>query len=190
LEIIPMEARVSRRVVGVVLVGLFVLTVAGVASAAVPSSDGTISACVGRKGAIRVIDAEAGQACARTERPLDWNQQAPAAPAAAIRSGLCRHDVPKTVRAGDNLAVSCPYAEPFAARTVTASPAFSDSFAEPTYVLQLGVDYTYQIDLDSGSNDEFVVIVRILRDILPPFPTPDIDYHSLLLNYIAVGSEA
>jgi hypothetical protein len=186
-----MKNHVSRRALGAVLVGVAVLAVAGVASAAVPSADGTISACVGRKGAVRIIDAEAGQACARTEQALTWNQQAPApAPAPAIRSGLCRYNVPKTVQAGDNLAVSCPYAEPFAARTVTASPAFSDSFAEATYVLRLGVDYTYQIDLDSGSNDEFVVIVRILRDIVPPFPTPDIDYHSLLLTYITTGSEA
>jgi hypothetical protein len=184
-----MKQPLSRRALGLVLVGVSVLAVAGVASAAVPSADATITACVGRKGAIRIVDVEAGQACTDKENPLAWNQQGPAT-AAAIRSGLCRYNVPKTVRAGDNLAVSCRYAEPFVARTVTASPAFSDSFAEPTYVLQLGVDFTYQIDLDSGTNDEFVVIVRVLRDIVPPFPTPDIDYHSLLLTYIATGVEA
>jgi len=104
-----------------------------------------------------------------------------------LRVGICVHDVLKTVRAGDTLTATCRYAEPMQGRSVVVTPAFSDAFAEPTYVLQPAVDFTYQLDLDSGSSDDFVVILRILRDIAPPFPTPDVDHYAVLFSYLATG---
>lgn len=52
-----------------------VATVTGVGYAAIPGSDGTISACKDSKGALKVIDAEAGQTCTGNQQPLEWNQQ-------------------------------------------------------------------------------------------------------------------
>jgi hypothetical protein len=46
-----------------------------VATGAIPSGDGTIQACYGSNGEVRVIDKEAGTACNKGWRPLDWNQQ-------------------------------------------------------------------------------------------------------------------
>jgi hypothetical protein len=49
------------------------VTGAGIAYAEVPDADGIISACYGRTGTLRVI--EAGQQCSSKEQPLVWNQQ-------------------------------------------------------------------------------------------------------------------
>ena len=67
----------------------------GVATGAIPGSDGKISACYGRVGGLmRVIDVEKGERCSTTlERPLSWNMKgepgppgADAGPPAAFRS--------------------------------------------------------------------------------------------------------
>jgi hypothetical protein len=50
----------------------------GISYAAIPASNGTISACKDNKGALKVIDAEAGQTCANNQQPLSWNQEGPA----------------------------------------------------------------------------------------------------------------
>ena len=48
--------------------------------AAIPGSDGTIKACVGKnKGVLRVID-ESKQFCKKGKAPLVWNQQGPEGP--------------------------------------------------------------------------------------------------------------
>jgi hypothetical protein len=48
----------------------------GLAVAAIPSSDGTITACMVKPGGtIRLINAEAGEACKKGEQLLTWNQQ-------------------------------------------------------------------------------------------------------------------
>jgi hypothetical protein len=48
----------------------------GIAVAAIPSSDGTITACMAKPGGtIRLIDAEVGQTCKKGEQLLTWNQQ-------------------------------------------------------------------------------------------------------------------
>lgn len=53
----------------------------GIAFAAIPGSDGTISACFKKTTKIlRVINAEDGQKCRSDERPLSWNQEGPAGP--------------------------------------------------------------------------------------------------------------
>ena len=57
------------------------LVVGGGVYAAIPSSNGTIQACITReRGLIRAIDQEAGEACSATERPLSWNQVGPPGP--------------------------------------------------------------------------------------------------------------
>jgi hypothetical protein len=50
---------------------------AGVSYAAIPGSNGTISACKDSKGALKVIDADAGQSCADGQQLLTWNQRGP-----------------------------------------------------------------------------------------------------------------
>lgn len=52
----------------------------GIGYAAIPAANGTISACKDNKGALKVIDAEAGQSCASKQQLLTWNQQGPAGP--------------------------------------------------------------------------------------------------------------
>jgi hypothetical protein len=53
------------------------LAVAAVAGAAIPDSgDGEIHGCYQKnQGQLRVIDAQAGQACRPSEKPLAWNQE-------------------------------------------------------------------------------------------------------------------
>jgi hypothetical protein len=63
-----------------VLVAAAVVGVAGLAYAAIPASNGTISACRDSKGVLKVIDAETGATCPSNQQPLQWNQQGPAGP--------------------------------------------------------------------------------------------------------------
>jgi hypothetical protein len=70
--------RVLRRVAGPIVLGAAaLLAVAAVAGAAIPDSDdGEIHGCYQKnQGQLRVIDAQAGQACRASEEPLVWNQQ-------------------------------------------------------------------------------------------------------------------
>ena len=60
------------------------MLVAGIAWAAIPGSNGRISACYDRAGTLRVIDAESGTTCDRRETPLAWNQTGPAGPAGPV----------------------------------------------------------------------------------------------------------
>src|SRR5262249_38322008 len=57
----------------------------GVGYAAIPSADGVIHACYNGKsnpvGMLRVIDAEAGAQCAKSEKLLSFNQTGPQGPA-------------------------------------------------------------------------------------------------------------
>jgi hypothetical protein len=63
------------------LAAALVTGIASVSYAAIPASNGTISACKDSKGALKVIDTEAGQACASNQQLLTWSQQGPAGPA-------------------------------------------------------------------------------------------------------------
>src|SRR6266545_892609 len=58
-----------------------VAVAAGVGYAAIPSSDGVVTACYAKSGDLRVIDAEAGAQCKAGETALSWNQTGPAGPA-------------------------------------------------------------------------------------------------------------
>jgi hypothetical protein len=71
-------SRLLRRVAGPMVLGAAaLLAVAAVAGAAIPDSDdGEIHGCYQKnQGQLRVIDAQAGQACRASEEPLVWNQQ-------------------------------------------------------------------------------------------------------------------
>jgi hypothetical protein len=70
-----------RRTSIVAAVVAAILAVGAVAMAAIPSADGTIHGCRdNRTGALRVIDAEAGQSCTTKETALTWNQTGPVGP--------------------------------------------------------------------------------------------------------------
>jgi Collagen triple helix repeat (20 copies) len=72
----------SRPVVATCIAGLAVAVVGGVASASIPSPDGTIKSCYDPRAAyVRVVDPELGQFCTPAEKPLDWNQTGPQGPA-------------------------------------------------------------------------------------------------------------
>lgn len=63
-----------------VLVAVLATALVGASYAAIPGSNGTISACRDGQGRLKVIDVEAGQACPAGQVPLNWNQQGPAGP--------------------------------------------------------------------------------------------------------------
>jgi hypothetical protein len=70
--------RLLRRVAAPIVLGAAaLLAVAAVAGAAIPDSDdGEIHGCYQKnQGQLRVIDAQAGQACRASEEALIWNQQ-------------------------------------------------------------------------------------------------------------------
>lgn len=58
-----------------------VAALTGVAIAAIPAADGTISACyVKRTGEVRIIDSSVTTDCGRDRAMLTWNQQGPQGP--------------------------------------------------------------------------------------------------------------
>jgi hypothetical protein len=59
----------------ITLTAFVVLGVAGVASAAIPAGDGTISSCYGKTGDLRIVEATA--ACKTGETALQFNQRGP-----------------------------------------------------------------------------------------------------------------
>lgn len=64
-----------RRPGALVAAAAIVLAGGGVAFAAIPASDGTITACfVKNSGALRVIDAEGGETCRASETQLTWDK--------------------------------------------------------------------------------------------------------------------
>ena len=70
-----------KRTLLVALVAVAAVAAASFAYAAIPSANGTISACKDSKGALKVIDADAGQTCNGNQQLLAWNQQGPQGPA-------------------------------------------------------------------------------------------------------------
>jgi hypothetical protein len=68
-----------RKLYVIVAAGALLALAAGVSFAAIPSSNGTITGCVGPSGGnLKVINAEAGASCANGQKQLSWNQQGPA----------------------------------------------------------------------------------------------------------------
>jgi hypothetical protein len=61
-----------------VLGALAAMAVASIAWATIPGGDGVIQGCYSnRNGALRVIDADAGATCGKTETAIEWSQQGP-----------------------------------------------------------------------------------------------------------------
>jgi hypothetical protein len=92
-----------------------VLLTGSAAMATIPdSTTGVISGCYhASKGDLRVIDAESGVACSKSENPLAWNQagppgpQGPQGPAGEVDIGVFVHDF--AIQPGQSRAsVSCP----------------------------------------------------------------------------------
>lgn len=73
--------RVRRLGVGGVIALVVALLLGTVALAAIPGAGGVISGCyTPRVGVLRVIDAQAGQHCLRTEQQITWNRTGPQGP--------------------------------------------------------------------------------------------------------------
>jgi hypothetical protein len=63
------------------LAALLVVVAGGIAYAAIPGADGTINGCYKMSdGTLRVIDAEAGEKCKSSEKPIAWSQTGPPGP--------------------------------------------------------------------------------------------------------------
>ena len=69
--------RIFRKARLVVALGVVAAVAAGVSYAAIPSSNGTISACLDAGGGLKVIDVETGGTCSPGKQLLTWNQQGP-----------------------------------------------------------------------------------------------------------------
>jgi hypothetical protein len=85
----------------VLSITLLVLVAGGIASAAIPGSDGTISGCYDKvSGKLRLIDSAAGQQCTKNETPVSWQQSARLAcpSGTTLSTGVC---VENTARVAD-----------------------------------------------------------------------------------------
>jgi hypothetical protein len=78
MKIIP-KGRVAALLTAAVAAA--VLAGTGIAYASIPDSGGTIHGCYSKSGSLSVIDTDAGQACAKGETALNWNQTGPQGPA-------------------------------------------------------------------------------------------------------------
>lgn len=87
-----MTIKVTRGRAALVVAAL-VIGIAGVSYAAIPASNGTITACKDNKGILKVIDAEAGQTCSANQQLLTWNQQGPAGPQGPAGTALAHAKV-------------------------------------------------------------------------------------------------
>jgi hypothetical protein len=67
----------KRRTLVVAVAAALIAAAAGIAYAAIPGSNGVISACYAKDGDLRVIDAATGAKCKSGETALSWNQQGP-----------------------------------------------------------------------------------------------------------------
>jgi hypothetical protein len=64
-----------RKLMSLAALAVAIAAIAGVGYAAIPAANGVISTCKDSKGALKVIDAEAGQTCNANQQLLTWNQQ-------------------------------------------------------------------------------------------------------------------
>jgi len=68
----------TRKAYAFVIAGALLALMAGVSYAAIPSSNGVISACKTKDGSIKLIDTEAGKSCPSSQQLVEWNKQGPA----------------------------------------------------------------------------------------------------------------
>jgi hypothetical protein len=66
-----------RKARWIVAIGVLAAAAASISYAAIPSLNGTISACMDAKGGLKVIDVDNGATCAANSTPLTWNQRGP-----------------------------------------------------------------------------------------------------------------
>ena len=92
--------QITRRPTFWLTLAAAVAIIGGAAYAAVPGSDGTISACADANGRLRVIDAEAGASCKTSEKTLAWNQQGPHGPQGS--PGISGYEVAQGLSANDS----------------------------------------------------------------------------------------
>jgi len=71
------------------LAAVGVMAAVGVGYAAIPGSDGKISGCYGSSGQLRVIDADAGAKCAKSETALRFSQTGPKGDACLPTTPAC-----------------------------------------------------------------------------------------------------
>jgi hypothetical protein len=70
-----------RKLFHPIVIAVTFLITGGLAVAAIPTGDGTITGCYdNRTGMLRVIDSEAGAQCRTSETPLAWSQTGPQGP--------------------------------------------------------------------------------------------------------------
>ena len=67
-----------RKLISLAALAVVVAAISGIGYAAIPGSNGVISACKKSDGSIKLIDKEAGQGCASNQQLVEWNQQGPA----------------------------------------------------------------------------------------------------------------
>jgi hypothetical protein len=100
-----------KRILVIALLAMAALAATSSVYAAIPSANGTISACKDQKGSLKVIDAETGQVCNGSQQLLTWNQQGPAGQPG--QDGVSGYETVDTVSAtnsnGDKyVSVFCP----------------------------------------------------------------------------------
>jgi type VI secretion system secreted protein Hcp len=118
---------------------------ATVGLADIPSTDGTINACINPAstppGAVRIIDTDAGQTCQTGEKSLTWNQTGPAGPPGPQGDpGL----------PGDTSGVT-----PDTTTTPGTTSTPNDTFATPTQAGGPSADIFLRLDgIPGGSTDD------------------------------------
>ena len=98
------------------LLGLAAFVTGGaIAYAAIPSSDGTVTACYAKSnGQLRVIDADGGEMCRKSETRLSWNQQEPEGPPGlvGVREAIATTDTIFNTHEGVDLKVAAAKCRP------------------------------------------------------------------------------
>ena len=67
----------GRRSIVIIAAAVALVAAVGIGYAAVPSTDGVITACLKKDGNLRVLDAEAADDCKKHDQLLHWNAQGP-----------------------------------------------------------------------------------------------------------------
>ena len=138
-----------RRLIQTGLLVAAVAAVAGVAYGAIPSSNGTITACVDSKGALKVIDAEAGATCGAGKQSLTWNQQGPAGGVSGWEKVVVA--APGNSDDRKSLVASCP-----AGKVVVGGGGWT----APTFVDDPLDGVALQISAPNGNGNAWVVTAR------------------------------
>ena len=109
-----------KRTLVIALFAVAALATGSFAYAAIPSTNGTISACMYTKGPLKgtmqVIDAEDGKTCGNNQQLLTWNQQGPPGPPGPAGAGA------RYVSVDESGAIDAANSEGFEGGVVTMLP--------------------------------------------------------------------